>query len=75
MPLQKPKKAVKQTIAGALFPDFSHRARMSTVQTEFVIVMTVKRPHWSAMYPGKIRPKMDAAFKMAMSWYDNPLPT
>lgn len=49
VPLQKPKNAAKETMAGALVPDFSHRARMRIVQTKVVAMITLKRPHWSAM--------------------------
>ena len=57
-------------IMGVFAFDGSQRASTMTAEKAVVTIMTLKRPVLSAMIPGKIRPKIEAAFKIDRRYED-----
>lgn len=75
MPVKNPKSTAKTTVAVLLDWDGSHRARISTAHVKVVTIMILNRPNRSAKYPGTIRPRIDAPFRIEERLYARESPS
>lgn len=66
-PVENPYNTQNMMMATIPLPGI-HNARTMMAEKQVVIIMTLKRPNRSAMIPGMIRPKTEAALRMGMRY-------